>query len=132
MDSARDILPFVYRLGEPDEERDFDLIASYWTAAVGRRVALHARPVFFRQGRLTVEVDGPEWLTQLESLAAQIRGRLNDELGSTMVGYILFRTAGQRKFGPGRASSSQGRGDQEVRNPIRRRLYLDSKKAQGE
>lgn len=135
MKSARDILPGVYRDGKADAEREFDLVVSYWTAAVGRRVAAHARPVYFGRGRLTVEVDDAVWLKQLETLAPQIRMRLNQELGGPTIAFILFRTDGMRGFGPGRAETSQpspARGAHEIRNPMRRRVYLDSKKAAGD
>lgn len=135
MQSARNILPDVYRGSDDAGERDFDLVLSYWTAAVGRRVAAHARPVFLGRRRLTVEVDDAVWLKQLETLAAQIRMRLNEELGRPTVDFILFRTAGLQGFGPGRAAAadpSAGRGSNEIRNPMRRRLYFQSKKAAGD
>lgn len=134
MDSARNILPSVYREpGQPD--RDFDLVVSYWTAAVGRRIADHARPVHYSRRRATIEVDTGDWLAQLESMAPLLRKKLNQEMGVDLVDFLLFRTAGAaeaRRFGPGRAAESTGRASGEVRNPIRRRLYNESKKASGE
>ncbi len=132
MEFARDILPSVYRQDGDCEDRDFDLILSYWPAAAGRRVAVHARPVFYRRGRLTIEVDEPQWLLQLEAIVVRLRRRLNEELGLKLVDYILFRTAGPGRFGPGRAVESDPAPDREIRNPMRRRLYGDSKKASGE
>lgn len=134
MDSAREILSSVYRhADEPD--RDFDLVASFWESAVGRRIARHARPVYYARRRVTVEVDSSDWLKQLEAMAPQLRQKLNREMGADLVDFLLFRTAGPagaRRFGPGRAAESAPRPAAEIRNPIRRRLYNDSKKASGE
>ena len=137
VESARNILPSVYRADSSGEDREFDLILSYWTVAVGRLVAQHARPVYFGRGRLTVETDGPQWLAQLEAIAIDVRRRLNQELQSPLVKFILFRTAGARGFepprkGPGRATSASAAVAHPIRNPIRRRIYADSQKAAGE
>ena len=134
MDSVRNILPSVYRdPGEPG--RDFDLVCSYWDAAVGRRVSQHARPVYYARRRVTIEVDSADWLAQLESMAPLLRRKLNQEMGVDLVDFLLFRTAGPaaaRRFGPGRAPESTARASGDVRNPIRRLLYDESKKASGQ
>jgi len=51
-------------------------VLSGWTAAVGAAVAGHARPRALREGVLTVEVDSPEWATQLRYLEEEILRRL--------------------------------------------------------
>ena len=137
--SARDLLASVYRR-EQDPGRDLDLIQSFWADAVGRRIAMHSRPVFYARRRATIEVDSSEWLQQLEALAPRLRAKLNQAIGENLVDFLLFRTAGvagAKRFAPGRAVESapaQGRGQdsQEVRNPMRRRAFLASKAAAGE
>jgi predicted nucleic acid-binding Zn ribbon protein len=47
-----------------------------WAAAVGPAVAGHARPRTLREGILVVEVDSPEWATQLRYLEEDILRRL--------------------------------------------------------
>ena len=47
-----------------------------WNAMVGEAVAAHARPRTIRQGILTVEVESPEWATQLRYLEAEVLRRI--------------------------------------------------------
>ncbi|MGH8999124.1 MAG: DciA family protein [Acidimicrobiia bacterium] len=47
-----------------------------WAMAVGPSVARHARPRSLRKGVLVVEVDSPEWATQLRFLEYQVLERL--------------------------------------------------------
>jgi predicted nucleic acid-binding Zn ribbon protein len=51
-------------------------VLNAWEEAVGRAVAGHARPRTLRQGVLVVEVDSPEWATQLRYLEEEILRRL--------------------------------------------------------
>ena len=65
-------------------------------------------------------------------MAPLLRRKLNQEIGVDLVDFLLFRTAGPavaRRFGPGRATESAARASGDVRNPIRRLLYNESKKA---
>ena len=47
-----------------------------WAELVGEAVATHARPRSVRQGVLTVEVDTPEWATQLRYLEGEVLRRI--------------------------------------------------------
>lgn len=47
-----------------------------WAGLVGEAVAAHARPRSVRQGVLTVEVDSPEWATQLRYLEGELLVRI--------------------------------------------------------
>ncbi len=47
-----------------------------WAGMVGEAVAAHARPRSVRQGVLTVEVDSPEWATQLRYLEGELLLRI--------------------------------------------------------
>ncbi|MGH9038731.1 MAG: DciA family protein [Acidimicrobiia bacterium] len=47
-----------------------------WASLVGEAVAAHARPRSVRQGVLTVEVDTPEWATQLRYLESEVLLRI--------------------------------------------------------
>lgn len=47
-----------------------------WPGVVGEAVAAHARPRTLRQGILIVEVDSPEWATQLRYLEEELLRRL--------------------------------------------------------
>lgn len=47
-----------------------------WPGIVGEPVAAHTRPRTLRQGILTIEVDAPEWATQLRYLETELLRRI--------------------------------------------------------
>jgi predicted nucleic acid-binding Zn ribbon protein len=55
-------------------------LAAGWAEVVGDAVAAHARPRKIRDGILEVEVDSPEWATQLRFLEAQLLDRVTTAL----------------------------------------------------
>jgi predicted nucleic acid-binding Zn ribbon protein len=61
------------RLDDPATVRG---VLKGWATAVGEAVAAHARPRTLRDGVLSVEVDSPEWATQLRYLEEDILRRL--------------------------------------------------------
>jgi predicted nucleic acid-binding Zn ribbon protein len=60
-------------------------IWSEWNDTVGPTIARHARPRRLRRGVLLVEVDGPEWMHELHFLKRDLRERLNERLGRSVV-----------------------------------------------
>jgi predicted nucleic acid-binding Zn ribbon protein len=67
---------------------DFALWA-HWDAIVGPTLGRHARPQRLRRGVLSVAVDSPEWMQELQFLKHDIRERLNARLGRTVVREIF-------------------------------------------
>jgi hypothetical protein len=67
-----------------------DKIEAEWPRVVGAAVARHARPGPFQDGRLTIYVDSPVWLSEL---SRQHRQRILDNLKqqSIPVRDLLFR-----------------------------------------
>ncbi len=65
-----------------------------WAAIVGATIARHARPRRLRRGVLLVEVDGAEWMHELQYLKADLRARLNERLGRSAVREIFLALAG--------------------------------------
>jgi predicted nucleic acid-binding Zn ribbon protein len=59
-----------------DDPRAVGGVLEGWAAAVGETVAAHARPCTLREGILSVEVDSPEWATQLRYLEEDLLRRL--------------------------------------------------------
>ena len=51
-------------------------LAANWPQVVGEAVAAHARPRKIHDGVLVMEVDSPEWATQLRFLEARILDRV--------------------------------------------------------
>jgi predicted nucleic acid-binding Zn ribbon protein len=70
----------------PDASRlaDHELWA-HWDAVVGPTVAAHARPHRLQRGVLTVSVDSPEWMQELQFQKQDLRERLNARIGRPAV-----------------------------------------------
>lgn len=62
-----------------------------WEDAVGSRIALHAVPVAFRDGTLTLAVDSAPWMQQLNYLKRELIAKVNGELGEEMVKEIYLK-----------------------------------------
>jgi predicted nucleic acid-binding Zn ribbon protein len=56
-----------------------------WESAVGSRIALHAQPIAFREGTLTLAVDSAPWMQQLNFLKRELVAKVNGELGEELV-----------------------------------------------
>jgi predicted nucleic acid-binding Zn ribbon protein len=65
-----------------------------WPDVVGTTIARHARPRRLRRGVLVVEVDGVEWMHELQYLKHDLRARLNDRLGRAAVRELFLVLAG--------------------------------------
>ena len=70
----------------PDASRlaDHELWA-HWDAVVGPTIAAHARPHRLQRGVLTVSVDAPEWMQELQFQKQDLRDRLNARIGRPAV-----------------------------------------------
>lgn len=62
-----------------------------WNKAVGQKIAQHAQPDSFNNGRLLVNTSHPTWVTELGFRKEEIRLRLNELIGAAMVSDIVFR-----------------------------------------
>ena len=65
-----------------------------WADVVGGTIARHTRPRRLRRGVLVVEVDGVEWMHELQYLKHDLRARLNHRLGRAGVRDIFLVLAG--------------------------------------
>lgn len=77
--------------------KTYHLAPGAWAAAVGKKIASHARPVFLKDGTLTVEVEDAVWQTQLRTLEQSILPRIEKIAGSGFVQRIEFRLAPPRR-----------------------------------
>lgn len=82
-----------------------------WLAAVGARVAAHARPVRLYEGKLLVEVDDAVWQGHLKVLERQILDRLEEVIGPGIVSGLEFWLAVPRRL-PQFAAEPAFRADQ--------------------
>jgi hypothetical protein len=67
--------------------RVFDI----WEEAVGTRIARHSQPKGFKDHILWVTVDNSIWMHQLTFLEGQIKEKLNQMMGSSLVEKIRFQ-----------------------------------------
>jgi Dna[CI] antecedent, DciA len=73
-----------------------------WTAAVGKRIAEHARAERLVRTKLVVGVDDAVWQRQLFHMSRMVLRKLQDVMGSAAVDDIEFRVAPPKR-GPLRA-----------------------------
>jgi predicted nucleic acid-binding Zn ribbon protein len=69
-------------------------IWSEWSDVVGATVARHARPRRLRRGVLLIEVDGVEWMHELQYLKSDLCARVNARLGRVVVREVFLALAG--------------------------------------
>jgi predicted nucleic acid-binding Zn ribbon protein len=77
--------------GMPEDER----VLAAWRHVCGAQAAEHARAISFREARLTVDVDEPEWLATLTQMRGQYGARLR-VLTGVAVEHLDFQLAEKR------------------------------------
>jgi predicted nucleic acid-binding Zn ribbon protein len=98
MERAGEFLGRVVRRLERPEAALAWLVGA-WPSIVGQALAAHTRPVACQAGRLEVSADAKAWRTQLEALAHEFCGRINQAWGGNLVREVCFVAA---KPGPKR------------------------------
>lgn len=68
-----------------------ELARAAWPVAVGKRIAAHASAAALDGSRLIVEVEDAVWQRNLKTLESQIVRRMEEVLGSRLVGGLAFR-----------------------------------------
>lgn len=90
MESLKNVLQRALRdRGIGDELLGWDAVQQ-WPRIVGPRIAGRSRAVAYRQGVLTVEVDGSAWMHELGVLKRQLLRTLNRELGPNAVRELRY------------------------------------------
>ena len=101
-----------------------DLARAAWPVAVGKRIAAHSAAVRLNGSCLVVEVEDSVWQGHLMSLRSQIVKRMEDVLGSALVGGLVFWPMLPRRM-PQREERVARRADEadDIADPQMRRLY---------
>jgi predicted nucleic acid-binding Zn ribbon protein len=112
----------------PDE-----LAFAAWTAAVGKRIAVHARPKALVRGSLVIEAEDAIWQKQLFHLRFDILAKLTDVLGGDIVTDLEFRIAVAAPRRPPQSAQSHSEmvstdEADSIQDPIFRILYRQSRK----
>jgi predicted nucleic acid-binding Zn ribbon protein len=108
------------------------LVCAAWSAAVGARIARHARAERLVRTKLIVGVDDAVWQRQLFAMSRMILSKLTENLGETLVvDELEFRVAAPKR-GPQRAERSTTARPPDEADAIEdvdlRRLYISSRK----
>ena len=127
MKRLREFLPAVLATEVESPERNQDWVLAFWEETVGEAVAARARPKLLQGRLLLVEVDGLDWVAQLEAIGPRLVRELNRAAGRPLVDRIGFRPvkdskAAPARMGPALARSSRPEGETAL-DPMRRRLY---------
>lgn len=125
MHSAADILSALYPVSDDSPEDRSARVFAYWERVAGATLARVTRPLELRGKTLWVGVEPGPWLDELGAVRERIRTKLNRALGAKVVATIRFRPAPRTETQRPIAADPAADG---VIDPIRRRLYLDSKR----
>ncbi|MFZ0332899.1 MAG: DUF721 domain-containing protein [Candidatus Acidiferrales bacterium] len=68
-----------------------------WPALIGETMAAHVRPTSCIKGVLCVEADSRAWKNQTETMEQQLRERVNQAWGGTLVREVRVALAPQAK-----------------------------------
>lgn len=111
--------------------KTYHLAPGAWTAAVGKTISAHARPVFLEGTRLIVETDDALWQGQLAALRPAILAQLEKVLGAGHIAAIEFRVAPPRRQ-PARVEAPRvpASGDEAdlIKDPVMRRVYRQARR----
>jgi hypothetical protein len=101
-----------------------ELARAAWPVAVGKRIAAHSAAVRLDGSCLVVEVEDAVWQGHLTALQSQIVKRMEEVLGSALVGRLAFWPMLPRRM-PQREERVARRADEadDIADPEMRRLY---------
>jgi len=84
------ILPGVLREFRLDEAAAGWRAVAEWPALAGERIARRTRAVAFRDGVMTIEVEGSAWMHELGFLRRELVRRANQLVGANVVRDVRF------------------------------------------
>lgn len=68
-----------------------------WPSLIGSPMAAHLRPISCARGVLKVNADSREWKNQAEAMEQQLRERVNQSWGKTLVRELRVELTRERK-----------------------------------
>jgi predicted nucleic acid-binding Zn ribbon protein len=106
-----------------------DLARAGWPAAVGQRIAAHARAVSLAGNRLIVEVEDVVWQRQLFVLRKKILKRLEEILGRSVVADVDFRMVPRRRQPQSAEAPRTLEKDDanQIQDPVLRAIYKEKR-----
>ena len=95
------------------EHIDVSSVTARWREVVGDNVAEHCEPREFRDGVLVVQASSTAWATQISMLEGDLRQRLNENVGRSLVKKVTVLAPQQRSWTKG-PRSVPGRGPRDT------------------
>lgn len=86
-----DILNKTFRNYRPAMDSEMTRIWDIWDEAVGRPIAMNAKPDSFKDGLLIVNVSSSAWIHQLQFLEKEMVSNLNKQLEIPLIREIRFK-----------------------------------------
>ncbi|MCA1794496.1 MAG: DUF721 domain-containing protein [Desulfotignum sp.] len=86
-----DILTTALKKYRPAKDTEMTRIWDIWDTAVGRPIAMNAKPDTFKDGVLIVNVSSSSWIHQLKFLEKQIISNINQHMGACLIRQIRFK-----------------------------------------
>lgn len=87
----KDILSVALGKYRPAKDTDMTRIWDIWDSAVGRAIAMNAKPNAFRDGILTVNVSSSAWIHQLRFLEKEMISTINRQMENSLIKEIRFK-----------------------------------------
>ena len=86
-----DILNSALGKYRPAKDTQMTKIWDLWDNAVGKPIAMNAKPDSFKDGILFVNVSSSSWIHQLKFLEKEMILNINKQLGKTVVKQLRFK-----------------------------------------
>ena len=86
-----DILNSALGKYRPAKDTQMTKIWDLWDSAVGKPIAMNAKPDSFKDGILFVNVSCSSWIHQLKFLEKEMILNINKQLGKTAVKQLRFK-----------------------------------------
>ena len=86
-----DILNSALGKYRPARDTDMTQIWDIWDSAVGRPIAMNAKPDAFKDGFLTVNVSSSAWIHQLKFLEKEMISNINKQMDRNLIKNIRFK-----------------------------------------
>jgi predicted nucleic acid-binding Zn ribbon protein len=85
-----DTLRQVVQRIDPDRRLAAYRLWTFWDELVGEAVAARAQPSAYRDGVLSVRVNGAAWMQELQFAKETLRARINERLGDALIRDLYF------------------------------------------
>ncbi|MCF6247264.1 MAG: DUF721 domain-containing protein [Desulfobacula sp.] len=86
-----DILKSALGKYRPAKDTDMTRIWDIWDEAVGKPIAMNAKPDAFKDGMLIVNVSSSSWIHQLKFLENEMITNINNKLDKETINQIRFK-----------------------------------------